>query len=115
MTPPPIIHAIRILHKDLYYISNKISKPDKIGIHANVLTQSIKILKLAVETAFKPRELKRPILEILRVEIEILKHLIRTENELCIIDAKTYLRLAEQLVEISKMTNGWIGYTHKGA
>jgi len=49
------------------------------------------------------------------VEIEILKHLIRTENELCIIDAKTYLRLAEQLVEISKMTNGWIGYTHKGA
>ena len=38
--------------------------------------------------------------------------------ELKIIDTKTYLRLSEQLVEISKMANGWISYiskTQKGA
>lgn len=55
-------------------------------------------------------------LENLRLKIEVLKHLIRTEHELRIIEEKTYLRLAEQLVEISKMTNGWINFvTQKGA
>ena len=55
-------------------------------------------------------------LEILRIKVEILKHLVRTEHELEIIDMKTYLRLSEQLIEISKMTNGWINFvTQKGA
>jgi len=46
----------------------------------------------------------------MRVQIEILKHLIRTEHELNILDLKTYIRLSEQIIEISKMTNGWISY-----
>ena len=55
-------------------------------------------------------------LETLRVKTEVLKHLIRTENELRIIDDETYLRLSLKLVEIGKMTNGWINFlTQKGA
>lgn len=73
-------------------------------------TQAIAILSLAVESAFKARSQKQPLLETLRVNIEILKHLVRTENELAILDFKTYVRLSEQLVEISRMTNGWINY-----
>ena len=106
----PIIHAIRILHKDLYSISGKFSKRDKLGIHSLVEAQAISILSLTVESAFKSRSQKQPLLETLRVNIEVLKHLVRTENELAIVDFKTYIRLSEQLVEISRMTNGWINY-----
>lgn len=115
MTPPPdatlpVIHAIRILHKDIYGTSGTFSKRDKLGIHATIETLCIEVLSLAVESAFKPRYQKKIPLEILRIKIEVLKHLVRTEHELGIIDSKTYLRLGGQIVEISKMTNGWISY-----
>ena len=106
----PIIHAIRILHKDLYSISGKFSKRDKLGIHSIIENQTLTVLSLAIESAFKPRQSKQIILETMRVQIEVLKHLIRTENELGILAMKTYIRLSEQLIEISKMTNGWINY-----
>lgn len=67
-------------------------------------------MSIAVETAFKPRFKKKESLETLRLKIEVLKHLVRSEKELGILDAKTYLRIAEQLVEISKMTNGWLNF-----
>ena len=84
-------------------------------MHTTIETLCVKLLTLAVEAAFKPRPQKLSPLENLRVQIEVLKHLVRTEHELQIIDAKTYLRLAEQMVQISKMTTGWINYTQKGA
>lgn len=68
------------------------------------------MLLLAVESAFKPKHQKKIPLEELRIKIEILKHLVRTEHELEIIDSRTYLRLSEQLIEISKMTNGWLNF-----
>ena len=71
-------------------------------------------LALAVTSAFQSKQIKLGTLDLLRVQIEVLKHLIRTEYELGVIKEKTYLHLAEPLVEISKMTNGWIAYTQKG-
>ena len=106
----PIIHAIRILHKDIYCINKKLSKRDKLGIHATIEALCVEILSLAVEAAFRSKYTKKDALETLRVKVEILKHLIRTEHELEIIQDKTYLRLAEQIVGISKMTSGWISY-----
>jgi hypothetical protein len=49
-------------------------------------------------------------LEILRIKTEILKHLIRTERELMIIDEEKYLKLEGELIMISKMANGWITF-----
>jgi hypothetical protein len=40
--------------------------------------------------------------------IEKLKHLVRMEHEMQIIDEKKYIRIAGELVEISKMTTGWL-------
>lgn len=68
------------------------------------------MLMLAIESAFKSMQTKKNSLEILRVKTEILKHLIRTEKELVLIEEKTYLRLEEELIEISKMINGWITF-----
>jgi hypothetical protein len=97
----------------LYCIAEKLSKRDKLGIHSQIEKQSIFCLSLAVESAFKPKHLKQNTLEYLRVQIEILKHLVRTEHELGIIPEKTYIRISEQLVEISKMTAGWLAHVLK--
>ncbi len=99
----------------MYIIGQALPKRDKLGIHAVVEHLCLEILALAVKGAFQSRQIKLETLERLRVQIEILKHLVRSEQELGVITERTYLRLAEQLIEISKMTNGWIGYTQKGA
>lgn len=99
----------------MYTIGQTLPKRDKLGIHTIIETRTIELLALAVESAFSKSHQKLPILERLRVRIEVLKHLVRTEHELCIIQERVYLRLSEQLVEVSKMTNGWIAYTQKGA
>jgi len=70
-------------------------------------------LSLAIESAFSPTNLKLDILQKLRIKTNVLKNLVRTEYEIKIIDTKTYLRISEQLVEISKMTNGWINFVTK--
>lgn len=72
----------------------------------------IEILSIAIETAFRPKNMKTGILETLRIKTNVLKNLVRTEYEIKIIDMKTYLRISEQLVEISKMTNGWINFVN---
>lgn len=118
--PPPdktpvVIHKIRLLHKDIYTTGHALSKRDKLGIHASIGNLCMEILALAVKAAFQSKQIKLGTLESLRVKVEVLKHFIRTEQELGVIKAKTYLCLSEQLIEISKMTNGWIGYTQKGA
>lgn len=68
------------------------------------------MLMLAIESAFKSTQSKKIPLETLRIKTEILKHLIRSERELVLIEEKTYLRLEEELIKISKMTNGWIAF-----
>lgn len=66
------------------------------------------MLSLSIEAAFKPKNQKLSILEILRIKTEIFKNLMRVENEIGITNLKTYIRISEKAVEISKMVNGWI-------
>ena len=107
---PAIIHEIRILYAELYRIGSKLSKRDKLGIHALLEEKCIDALDLALQAAFQQHTLKCPTLESLRIKLEVLKHLIRSEHELVLIDEKTYLRLSEQVIEISKGANRWIAY-----
>lgn len=57
-----------------------------------------------------PKHQKRELLESIRVSLEVLKHLVRTEHESSIIPEKAYIELTTLLIETSKMTNGWIRY-----
>jgi hypothetical protein len=66
---------------------------------------------MAIEAAFKPKHDKRNALEKLRLQLEILKHLIRSEHELEILDDKTYLRHSQKIIEISMMATGWLKFT----
>jgi len=71
------------------------------------------VLTLAIEASLETKDRKLPLLKIARLKIEILKHLIRTANELKIFDDAVYLNLANDLQEISKMISGWLNYLNQ--
>lgn len=70
-------------------------------------------LKLSIEAALSPKDKKFAILNDLKIQIEVLKHLVRLINELDIIKINSYLEFQAQLQEISKMAAGWIKYSEK--
>ena len=86
------------------------SKRDKLGIHKHTEEATLYLLILVIEAAFAPRESKLKILQSARLRGEVLKNIIRTEHELDVVDERAYLRLSANLIEISKMLNGWISY-----
>jgi hypothetical protein len=83
------------------------SKRDKLGIHKVIEEKCLKILSGTIDSALLPKYEKVQILTETRRDIEILKHLIRLEHELCIIKEKTYFELSHLLVDISMMATGW--------
>lgn len=98
------------MHKDIYTIGHKLAKRDKLGIHAEIEKTTLELLSLVIEAAFTRKDSKSNILEKARVRGEVLKNIVRTEYELDAIDERTYLRLAEALVGISKDVSNWINY-----
>ncbi|MDP1625266.1 MAG: four helix bundle protein [bacterium] len=90
--------------------SGKIPKRDKLGIYREIEETTLETFKLVIDAVYKPRHLKRPILEQARIRIELVKQLVRTAHEIKSLEERNYLRFAEILQEISKMANGWIKY-----
>jgi hypothetical protein len=70
----------------------------------------LEIMSDIIRTSIMAKSQKESVLTETRLSLEILKHLIRTEHELKIIDQKTYIRLESMVIEISKMATGWIKY-----
>ena len=115
--PPPrnngdisIIHSIKQVYTIIYQTGKKLSKSDKLGIHSDIENLAREILKKIIESSFSGKDEKLRNLEETRILLEVLKHLIRTEHELHIIDEKSYIRIESVIIETSKMTNGWIKY-----
>jgi hypothetical protein len=89
---------------------NKMNKRDKLGIHSYIEKEFLKTLSLLIKSSILAKDEKHQTVKQARIEIEILKQLIRTEYELKIITEKVYLQIELKLQEISKMTNGWLKY-----
>ena len=68
------------------------------------------ITQLIITAALESKNSKLPLLNTIRIKIELMKKLIRITNELNIVPNNKYLELELDLQEISKMTNGWIKY-----
>lgn len=62
---------------------------------------------LAVDATLRPPQEKIPFVQTIRRNSEVLKHLIRTEQELKLITEKTYLYQIKLLESISMMATGW--------
>lgn len=63
-----------------------------------------------IKSALSKKEGKILLLESLRVDIETMKNLVRLEEEIKIIKESKYLMLSAELLEVSKMANGWLKY-----
>ncbi|MDP3764650.1 MAG: four helix bundle protein [bacterium] len=105
-----MVHRITEFYKQIYLLSSKISKRDKFGIWLKIENSCLETLYLIIKASFAHKSTKLPPLNSARIEIEVLKRLLRITHELLIIQDKTYLKLESDLQEISKMTNGWIKY-----
>lgn len=75
---------------------------------------SLSMLEAAINAQFAYAKDKLPFLEKIRTDAEVEKHLARVAWDMHILPEKEYITLAEMLVTISKMTNGWIGYINGG-
>ncbi|MFH1145606.1 MAG: four helix bundle protein [bacterium] len=98
------------MHKVVYLLGSRIPKRDRFGIHLKVDSLALECLELAITAVFETRERKLFNLSGLRIKLEVVKRLLREMNELKIIQDKHYLHLTYDVIEISKMTNGWIKY-----
>lgn len=96
-------------------IGNRIPKRDKLGLHAVVEKICIKVLTLSIRASLESKIDKQETIRELRINVETLKHLIRAEFELKIIQDKQYLSLEEKLQEISKEAVGWERYINKSS
>ena len=91
-------------------MSSKIGKRDRFGIYLKLEDIILKILDLSLTASFEYRQNKLPLLYSSRIKIEVLKRMFQIAHEINIIDRKKYIELEFGLIEISKMTNGWIKY-----
>ena len=105
------MHKVRKLYQECYRLGNKIPKRDKFGLWAKVETTNVEILTLTIKSALQSKNEKLETLETARLQIEVLKQLIRLASEIKIITDKIYLDLQNQLQEISRMINGWLKHT----
>lgn len=115
--PPPrentdvaIIHTIKLVYSVLYQTGNKLTKRDKLGIHAEAESVALLTFRDIISASLSSKIQKRAVLERARISLEVLKHLVRTEHELKIIDQKAYFKIESLLIETSKQANGWLKY-----
>jgi hypothetical protein len=95
---------------NIYQTGKKLPKGDKLGIHADIEKTARTILHELISACFTTKNRKLENLEHARILLETLKHFVRIEHELKIIDEKIYIRIESLIIETSKMTNGWIKY-----
>src|SRR3989344_8685614 len=96
----PIIFHIQSLYKEIYSIGTRIPKRDKLGLHRNVENVCIQMLTLSIKASLENQTHKEEVIRELRIHIETLKHLVRTEFEVNIIKEMHYLSIQEKLQEI---------------
>ncbi|MFH1473231.1 MAG: four helix bundle protein [bacterium] len=103
------------MYREIYSLSNKIPKRDKLGLHGIIEQTCIRMLSLSIESSLTKKADKWEIIRKIRIYVETLKYLIRTEFELNIIKREQYLSLEEKLQEISKEAVGWERYANKNS
>ncbi|HAT73616.1 MAG: hypothetical protein US30_C0009G0043 [Candidatus Moranbacteria bacterium GW2011_GWF2_36_839] len=103
-------HKICEFYKKAYLLSSKVKKQDRFGIFLKTENLLLEIFELSVFASFEIKHQKLSPLNSCRIKTEVLKRLFRIMLDLKIIEDKKYIELEFDLIEISKMTNGWIKY-----
>lgn len=96
------------LYKHFYEDLKTISKRDRFAWGERAETIALELLTLSMSAEYMARSEKLSTVRILSARIDLLKILIRLGNELRILDHKKYLARSGELLEIGKMTGGWL-------
>jgi hypothetical protein len=81
-----------------------------LGIHRHIEEHCLNLFDNIIQAALVSKVKKLPYLETIRLKLEKLKHLVRLEYEMKLIAEKSYIQTQTELVEMSKMTTGWLKY-----
>lgn len=104
----PIIVHIKKVYRTLYLLGNRLPKREKLGIHKEIENILLEILKDSIEAALISRDKKSSVLQQMRRNTEVVKHLVRLEHEMKIITEKEYTNVVRGLEDVSMMANGWL-------
>lgn len=104
----PLFRHIKRVYTIIYQTGTSLSKRDKLGIHKHIEELALQLFDEIIHASLVSKDEKVVPLKKSRIMIEKLKHLVRMEHEMNIIDEKKYIRISGGLVEISKMTTGWL-------
>ena len=89
----------------------QIDKKNRYGIHTEIEKRVLAILEYGIEASLTADDKKVLHIKKIRIGGETLKHLVRLEYEMQIINQKKYIALESILVELSKMALGWERHT----
>lgn len=94
----------------VYIAGTALAKRDKLGIHCHIEELCLHLFDEIISATLLPKLRKTEHLESARIIIEKIKHLVRLENEMKIIGEKNYILIESELIEASKMANGWLKF-----
>jgi len=104
----PAIQKTYDLYRELHEYTKKFPKGDKYSIGERIKITILDILELFMEAESAKRDWKEQALEKVNRKLGIAKLLIRLSHDTKILDDKKYLSLTERLLEIGRMTGGWM-------
>ncbi|MBI4268339.1 four helix bundle protein [Candidatus Uhrbacteria bacterium] len=92
----------------MHEFTKKFPKGDKYSLGEKIKSVILEILELFMEAESAKRDWKEQALERANRKLGIAKVLIRLSHDIHILDDKKYLSLTERLLEIGRMTGGWM-------
>jgi hypothetical protein len=94
-----------------YGYSKLFPKRDRFALVARIESNILELLELLLLAQTKEKSSRILILNKADLKITTIKLFIRMSYEIKALDQNKYIKLEEKILEIGKMTGGWIKYT----
>ena len=94
-----------------YSYSKLFPKRDRFALVARIESNILELLELLLLAQTKEKSSRILILNKADLKIVTIKLFVRMSYEIKAIDQNKYIKLEEKILEIGKMTGGWIKYT----
>jgi len=96
------------LQKEIIPTVNKLPRDQRFILGTKIENLSLEILELLIEAYYLPKSEKAASLHRVNLQLEKLRYLLRLGFELRYYSSKRYQHLTKLLLELGRMTGGWI-------
>jgi len=107
------VHEISILYGELYKLGSSLTKRERFSIHKTTEEECLCALKLSIEAALERKGFKMGLVRGVSVQVEVLKHLVRSAHANGSIALPVYIEIQKRLQSISRMSSGWLKYLER--